>query len=260
MNIDLRLGNCLEVMKTIKTDSIDMVFADLPYKMTANKWDLLIDMDKLFAEYERIVKPNGALVFTASQPFTSALVMQKPNWFKAEWIWKKNAGSNFGSVKYVPMKEHESILIFSNGGGKTTYNPIMQERAESGKARVKTVVNYNTKTDNYNDTLHGEVSSKRPDLRYPSSLQYWNRERGLHPTQKPVDLVSYFVETYSNKGETVLDNTMGSGTTAISCIEKERSFIGIEMDSNIYEVAKKRVEEKKEEKENETLTLFNAHT
>jgi len=139
---------------------------------------------------------------------------------------------------------------------KQPTTPIMQERAESGKARVKTVVNYNTKTDNYNDTLHGEVSSKRPDLRYPSSLQYWNRERGLHPTQKPVDLVSYFVETYSNKGETVLDNTMGSGTTAISCIEKERNFIGIEMDSNIYEVAKKRVEEKRKEKDLQAQTLF----
>jgi len=247
--IDLRLGDCLDIMQNIETNSIDMVFADLPYEMTANKWDFLIDMDKLFEEYERIVKPNGALIFTSSQPFTSALVMQKPKWFKTEWIWGKNAGSNFGSVKYVPMKEHESVLIFSNGGGKTTYNPIMQQRAESGKARVKTVVNYNTKTDNYNDTLHGKVSSKRPDLRYPSSLQYWNRERGLHPTQKPVDLVSYFIITYSNKGEMILDNTMGSGTTAISCIETERNFIGIEMDNNIYNIAKKRVEEKRKEKD-----------
>ena len=240
--IDLRLGDCLEIMKTIPSKSIDMVFADLPYKMTANKWDLLIDMDKLFSEYERIVKPNGALVFTASQPFTSALVMQRPKWFKTEWIWKKNAGSNFGSVRYVPMKEHESVLVFSNGGGKTTYNPIMQERAESGKARVKTVVNYNTKTENYQDSLHSEVSSKRPDLRYPSSLQYWNRERGLHPTQKPVDLVSYFIKTYTNECETVLDNTMGSGTTGVSCKETNRNFIGIEKDEVIFNGAVTRVD------------------
>jgi len=254
--IDLRLGDCLDVMKTIETNSIDMVFADLPYKMTANKWDLLIDMDKLFDEYERVVKPNGALVFTASQPFTSALVMHKPKWFKSEWIWKKNAGSNFGSVKYVPMKEHESVLIFSNGGGKTTYNPIMQERAESGKARVKTVVNYKTKTDNYNDTLHGEVSSKRPDLRYPSSLQYWNRERGLHPTQKPLELIKYLIKTFTNKGDLVLDNTMGSATTGIACMDLNRNFIGIEKDIDIYKLAKKRVEEKRKEKDLQAQTLF----
>lgn len=239
--IKLINGDCIQIMQEIETDTIDMVFADLPYKMTANKWDLLIDMDKLFKEYERVVKHNGALVFTASQPFTSVLVMQNPKWFKTEWIWKKNAGSNFGSVKYVPMKEHESVLVFSNGGGKTTYNPIMQERAESGKARVKKVVNYNTKTDNYNDTLHSKVSSKRPDLRYPSSLQYWNRERGLHPTQKPVDLVSYFVETYSNKGETVLDNTMGSGTTGVACKNLNRNFIGIELDERYFKIAEDRI-------------------
>ena len=239
--IDLRLGDCLEIMKEIDTNSVDMVFADLPYKMTANKWDLLIDMDKLFEEYARIVKSNGALIFTASQPFTSALIMQKTKWFKTEWIWKKNAGSNFGSVKYVPMKEHESILVFSNGGGKTTYNPIMQERAESGKARVKTVVNYKTKTENYEKSLHGEVTSKRPNLRYPSSLQYWNRERGLHPTQKPVDLVSYFIKTYTNKGDTVLDNTMGSGTTMIACKKLCRNGIGIEKEEKYFKIAQERV-------------------
>lgn len=172
----LILGDCIDIMQEIKENSIDMVFADLPYQITANKWDLLIDMNELFKQYERIVKKNGALVFTASQPFTSALVMHRTKWFKTEWIWKKNAGSNFGSVKYVPMKEHESILVFSNGGGRTTYNPIMQERAESGKSRVKTVVNYNTKTENYGKHLHGKISSQRPELRYPSSLQYWNRE------------------------------------------------------------------------------------
>lgn len=234
-------GDCLEIMKSIPDGSIDMVFADLPYQMTANKWDCLIDSKQLFNEYKRIVKDNGALVFTASQPFTSLLIMEQPNWFKAEWIWQKNAGSNFGSVKYVPMKEHESVIIMSKGGGKTTYNPIMQERAESGKARVKTVVNYSTKTDNYANSLHNDVSSIRPDLRYPSSIQKWNRERGLHPTQKPTELVEYFVKSYTNEGETVLDNCAGSGTTGIACINTNRNCILIEKEEKYFDIINERI-------------------
>lgn len=234
-------GDCLEIMKNIPDYSIDMIFADLPYQMTANKWDCLIDAKQLFNEYKRIVKDSGALVFTASQPFTSLLIMEQPNWFKAEWIWQKNAGSNFGSVKYVPMKEHESVIIMSKGGGKTTYNPIMQERAESGKARVKTIVNYSTKTDNYANSLHNEVSSIRPDLRYPSSIQKWNRERGLHPTQKPTELVEYFVKSYTNEGETVLDNCAGSGTTGIACINTNRNCILIEKEEKYFDIINERI-------------------
>ena len=237
--------DCLLGMQRIPDKSIDMVFSDLPYQMTSNLWDTIIDLDRLFKEYERIIKPNGAMVFTASQPFTSILISKKPNWFKTEWIWKKNAGSNFGSVKYVPMKEHESIIIFSNGGGKTTYNPIMQERAESGKERVKSVVNYNTKTENYEKSLHNEISSERPDLRYPSSVQNWNRERGLHPTQKPTDLVEYFIKTYSNENEVILDNCIGSGTTAVAAINTNRNFIGFELDKSYFDIAQKRIQDAK---------------
>ena len=234
-------GECIERMSTFPDNSINMVFADLPYAMTANKWDCLIDFKELFIQYERIVKDNGVLAFTASQPFTSLLIMQKPSWFKTEWIWQKNAGSNFGSVKYVPMKEHESIIIMSKGGGKTIYNPIMQERAESGKSRVKSVVNYSTKTDNYAETLHNEISSLRPDLRYPSSIQKWNRERGLHPTQKPVELVEYFIKTYTNENDLVLDNCMGSGTTGLACKNLNRRFIGIEQDEKYFNIALERI-------------------
>ena len=235
--------DCLVGMQRIPDKSIDMVFADLPYKMTSNEWDSIIDLDILFKHYERIVKTNGALVFTASQPFTSLLITHKPKWFKTEWIWQKNAGSNFGSVKYVPMKEHESVIIFSNGVGKTTYNPQMQERAESGKSRVKTAINYNTKTTNYEKSLHNEISSIRPDLRYPSSIQKWNRERGLHPTQKPTDLVEYFIKTYSNENEVILDNCIGSGTTAIAAINTNRKYIGFEMDKTYFDIAQKRIQD-----------------
>lgn len=138
------------------------------------------------------------------------------------------------------MREHENIFIFCKG--KLNYNPIMQERAESGKARVQTVVNYNTKTDVYASTLHNKVSSKRPQLRYPSSVQKFNRERGLHPTQKPVALLEYLIKTYTNEGDLVLDNCMGSGSTGVAAKNLNRDFIGIELDENYFEIAKRRLQ------------------
>jgi site-specific DNA-methyltransferase (adenine-specific) len=232
--------DCLEGMKLIPDKSIDMILCDLPYGTTACKWDTPIDLEKLWEQYKRIIKDGGAIVLFGSQPFTSSLVMSNPKWFKCEWIWEKNAGSNFGSVKYQPMKEHENIVVF--GSGKITYNPIMQERAESGKARVKYDVNYNTKTEVYNETLHNEVTSKRPDLRYPRSIQKFNRERGFHPTQKPVALCEYLIKTYSNEGDIVLDNCMGSGTTAVAALKTNRRFIGFETEPEYIQIANKRLE------------------
>tara|TARA_R110000796_G_scaffold186507_1_gene303430 strand:- start:78 stop:839 length:762 start_codon:yes stop_codon:yes gene_type:complete len=243
-NIELYKGNCEDYLEGIHDKSIDMVLCDLPYGTTDCKWDSNIDLTWLFSEYFRIVKKNGAIVLFASQPFTSTLVYEHVRYFKYEWIWKKNAGSNFGTVKYQPFKEHESILVFSNGGGKVCYNPIMEERAESGKARVKTKVNYNTSAEVYGSGgLIGDkgVSSNRPDLRYPSSVQKFNRERGLHPTQKPLDLIEYLIKTHSNEGDLILDNTMGSGTTGLGCINTNRRFIGIEKDEKYFDIAKKRL-------------------
>src|SRR5690625_511879 len=128
-------GDCLEVMKRIPDGSVDMILADLPYGITSNKWDSVIPLEPLWEQYERIIKDNGAIVLTASQPFTSALVMSNPKRFKTEWIWEKNRGSNFGTVKYVPMKEHESVIVF--GKGRTTYNPIKEPRKGAGADRVK---------------------------------------------------------------------------------------------------------------------------
>jgi site-specific DNA-methyltransferase (adenine-specific) len=235
--------DCLEGMKKIDDKSIDMILCDLPYGTTKCKWDTIIPFDKLWEQYERIIKDNGAIVLTASQPFTSALVMSNPKLFKYEWIWKKNAGSNFACLKYQPMKEHESILIFSKN--KTVYNPQMQERAESGKSRVKTKINYNTNTELVEDSLHNKISSIRPQLRYPSSVQLFNRERGLHPTQKPVSLFEYLIKTYTNENDLILDNCMGSGTTAIACINNNRNFVGFELDKNYFDIANKRIEDNK---------------
>ena len=242
-SVQLMQGDCCNILPNLHDSSVDMVFCDLPYGTTDCKWDSVIDIHWLFSEYFRIVKKNGAIVVTASQPFTSQLVYANQKSFKHEWIWKKNAGSNFGTVKFQPMKEHESVLIFSNGGGKVPYNPIMQERAESGKSRVKTPVKYNGKPEVYGNGALEAMVSTRPDLRYPSSVQNFNRERGLHPTQKPVDLVEYMVRTYSNAGDVILDNCMGSGTTGVACINTNRKFIGIEMDEKYFNIASKRIED-----------------
>jgi site-specific DNA-methyltransferase (adenine-specific) len=228
-------------MKQVDDKSIDMILCDLPYGTTACKWDTQISLELLWKHYKRIVKDNAAIVLTASHPFTSALVMSNPDWFRVEWIWQKNAGSNFGTVKYQPMKEHESVIVFSKN--RTTYNPIMQERAESGKSRVKHVVNYNTKTEVYGENFDNKIASMRDELRYPSSIQKFNRERGLHPTQKPISLFEYIIKTYSNPDDLVLDNCIGSGTTAIACLNTNRNYIGMELDPTYYEIACKRVEE-----------------
>ena len=239
MRVDLRHGDCLEVMKDIPDKSIDMILCDLPYGTTACKWDVVIPFELLWEQYNRIIKENGAIVLFGSEPFSSLLVTSNLRAYKHDWVWQKNAGSNFGCVKFQPMREHEQILVFCNG--KLRYFPIMQERAESGKARVKTPVRYNTKTDVYADSLHKEVISKRPDLRYPSSIQKFNRERGLHPTQKPVELLEYLIKTYTNEEETVLDNCMGSGSTGVACKNTNRNFIGIELDEKYFNIAKERI-------------------
>lgn len=240
-DINLMQGDCLELMKDIPNGSVDMILCDLPYGTTDCKWDTVIPFDPLWEQYNRITKKNGAIVLFGSEPFSSLLVTSNIKAYKHDWVWQKNAGSNFGCVKFQPMREHESVLVFCNG--RLTYNPIMQERADSGKARVKTPVKYNTKTEVYAGGLNGEVVSTRPSLRYPSSVQKFNRERGFHPTQKPVALLAYLVKTYTNEGDTVLDNCMGSGSTGVACVNTGRKFIGIELDPNYFETAKKRIEE-----------------
>lgn len=238
---ELMQGDCLKLMRDIPVSSVDLILCDLPYGTTDCKWDSTLPLDALWTQYSRILRKGGAVVLTASQPFTSRLVMSNPKMFKVEWIWEKNAGSNFGTVKWMPMKEHESVLVFANG--TPTYNPIMEQRAASGLARVKTVVNYATSAEVYqNGALDGKASSLRPDLRYPRSIQKFNRERGLHPTQKPLALMEYLVRTYSNEGDTVLDNCMGSGTTGVACANTRRRFIGMELEAKYFDAASARIE------------------
>ena len=232
-------GDCLELMAQIPDGSVDMICCDLPYGTTACKWDSVIPFEPLWAHYKRVIKRNGAIVLTASQPFTSALVLSNPEWFRHEWIWIKNAGSNFANTVREPFKEHEQVLVFGAGGW--TYNKQMQERADSGKSRVKTAVKFEAGSDNYREFDRVETKIM-PELRVPSSWQKFNRERGLHPTQKPVALMEYLIRTYTNEGETVLDNCMGSGTTGMACVNTGRNFIGIEKDDKYFAIAKHRIE------------------
>ena len=250
----IHLGDCLELMKLIPDKSIDMILCDLPYGTTACKWDTIIPFSELWTQYERIIKPNGAIVLTASQPFTSALVMSNPKMFKYEWIWEKAVGSNFAALKYQPMKEHENILVF--GKGTTIYNPIKEERKGSGKQRQKAGYANSKATAKTGQFIGGIMDATKrtndyDELRYPSSIQYFNnrdKDRGMHPTQKPTELFEYLIKTYTNEGDLILDNCAGSGTTAIACINTNRNYIMIEQLQEYVDIANKRLSEIVEKK------------
>lgn len=240
-NCRLYRGDCLKVMPKISR-KVDLVLTDLPYGTTACKWDQIIPFADMWREVDRIAKDNAAKIFTASMPFTAMLVASNIKNFKHEWIWRKNKLSNFATVKYQPGKEHESVLVFAN---KTpSYFPLKQERAESGKARIAYKINAcNTGKREAYSGLKGIDQSLVSSLRVPSSVQNFNVERGLHPTQKPVALMEYMIRTYTKPGDTVLDFCMGSGTTGIACINTARNFIGIEKDAAIFEAAQNRIQD-----------------
>lgn len=220
-------GGCLELMKTIPDKFVDMILCDLPYGTTACKWDSIIPFEPLWEQYKRIIKDNGAIVLTASQPFTSALVMSNPDNFKYTWYWKKRP-VNFLNAKKQPLRNIEDILVFY---GKI-YNP-------QGLLACKKVNKRSNSTAT--NGLHG-LENESEFTNYPNQvLEIINGERGLHPTQKPVALFEYLIKTYTNEGELVLDNCSGSGTTAIACINTNRKYICIEKDEGYYEKSIERV-------------------
>jgi len=235
-------GDCLEVMQTIPDQSIGMVLADLPYGVTACHWDKVIDLAAMWVHFKRLIQPRRALVFTATQPFTTDLICSNRDWFKYCWVWRKNRGTNFASTKYQPMREHEDILVFSNSS--TLYNPVAVRRAESGRSRAMYAVNpSNTgKRAAYGGIVETQSRTLNPDSRCPSSVLDFNTEVGLHPTQKPVALFEYLIRTYTNPGDVVLDPTAGSMTTAIACLNTGRGYICIEKDPDEYRKGLARVE------------------
>ena len=221
-------------MPSLADKSIDMILCDLPYGTTACKWDTIIPFEPLWEQYKRIIKDNGAIVLTASQPFTSALVMSNVKMFKYEWIWDKKIPSGMSYARFQPMRQHENILVFCDG--KTIYNPQMIRRDKpikgGGMSKGETTNNQNL-----------IALKKTYDFKNPTTIIVEDKIRkgSLHPTQKPVALFEYLIKTYTNEGDLVLDNCAGSGTTAIACLKTKRNYICIEKDADYYKVATKRV-------------------
>ena len=228
-------GDCLDWMEKFPDGSVDMILADLPYGTTKCKWDTIIPFDKLWLQYERIIKKNGAIVLTSSQPFTSALVMSNPKMFKYSWIWNKAKAANFPQVKYAPLKVHEDVIVFSKE--KHNYYPQMVKR---GKERKKG--GYSVKGE---VAVMAGAPAKMSDTYYPKSILDYsiedNKGAGLHPTQKSVELFEYLIQTYTLENEIVLDNTAGSCTTAVASKNTNRKWICIEQDEKYCEVSKDRL-------------------
>ena len=238
-------ADCFDVFPFIADKSVDAIIADLPYGTTACKWDSILPLDKLWAEYKRVLKDDGCIILTASQPFTSALVMSNPKMFKYEWIWKKTRYSGNLNATRMPLKAHESVLIFAKG--KTKYFPIKTEAPEHLIDKRKTINPSIVKDGGAYNGSKGFVNIRKKDdgTRYPISVQEFKNpnNNSLHPTQKPIELMEYLVKTYTNEGDMVLDNTMGSGTCGLAAIKNNRRFIGIEKEKNYYDIALKRIHE-----------------
>ena len=246
--IKLYKGDCLELMKSIPNGSIDAIITDPPYGTTACKWDSVIPFALMWEQLNRIIKPNKAIVLTASQPFTSALVMSNPKLFKYEWIWQKTRFSGNLNATRMPLKAHESVLIFANT--KAPYYPIKTQAPEHLIDKRKNVNPSIVKDGGTYNGSRGFVNIRKKDdgTRYPTTIQVFKNpnNNSLHPTQKPVELMEYLIKTYTNENETVLDFTMGSGSTGVACVNTNRNFIGIEMDENYFNIAAKRIEEAQE--------------
>ena len=234
----LHLGDCLDVMQDIPDGSVDAVICDPPFGTTACKWDSVIPFEPMWAQLKRITKPNGAIVLTAAQPFTSALVMSNVKMFKYEWIWEKTRGSNPYLARCQPLRCHESVLVFSEGAARYYPQKVDGEEYKINKNSGGRV-SKDTKTNN--KEFVGAINSGR----FPRSVQTLKNassEMGLHPTQKPVALMEYLIRTYTNPGETVLDFTMGSGTTGCAAANTGRRFIGIEREPDYFAAAQARVQ------------------
>ncbi len=238
--IQLHHGNCFDVLPSIAAESIDFICADVPYGTTECKWDSVLDLDRMWRELYRVAKPNAAIVIFSAQPFTSVLVSSNLKHWRSEWIWEKGNATGFLNAKKQPLRAHENIEVFYRR--QPTYNPQFTHGHDRKTSKRKSV----------NSECYGKaftLSEYDSTSRYPRDVQFFSSDKqkgNYHPTQKPVALLRYLIETYSNPGEMVLDFTMGSGTAAVACQELGRNFIGIEKDPAIYKVACERVGYRKE--------------
>jgi len=249
---EIHQGDCLELMKFIPNKSIDAIISDLPYGTTPSNWDNRIDIKKLWKQYERMIKDNGAIVLTAQQPFTSLLICSNLKLYKYNWIWKKDNGTNFLNSKFQPLKITEDICVFGNGatsfvknGSNMNYNPQFTKGkpyvCKSGKQGDNSAVVRGGKGGREDISGHTTINNGK---RYPSNLIEFSRDKDkLHPTQKPIALFEYLIKTYTNEKDLVLDNCLGSGTTALAAQNLKRNFIGIEMSEEYCKIAKQRLKQ-----------------
>ena len=232
--IELYHGDCLDIMPSLPDNSVDLILADLPYEITAAAFDILIPFEPLWEQYNRIAKQNAAMVFTASQPFTTALIYSNLKNFRYEWIWEKPQGTNPMAAKVQPLKSHENIVVFYRK--RPTYNPQMTISTPYGGFKS---------TKKKLGEVYGDLNSEHRDnpegTRYPKTVLRFKQEKGLHPTQKPVPLMEYLIKTYTNEGDVVLDNVFGSGTTGVAAKKTGRGFIGIEMNEQYFNDGSKRI-------------------
>ena len=239
-------GDCLEVMKGIEDKSIDMILCDLPYGTTACKWDIIIPFDKLWEQYNRVIKDNGAIVLFASEPFASYLRLSNIKEFKYDLVWNKKRPTGQLNAKKQPLRQHEMICVFYKK--QCTYNPIFHKNRLK-RSYIGKVEKSRKASDDYGQQYDYESNISADSLSYPRSVIEQttvignSKEKVAHPTQKPVALLEYLIKTYSNEGDLVLDNCMGSGSTCVACINTNRNFIGIEMDENYFNIACDRIEE-----------------
>ena len=226
-------GDCLELMKQVPDKSIDLILCDLPYGTTKCKWDVVIPFDKLWAQYNRIIKDNGAIVLFGNEPFSSQLRLSNLKNYKYDWVWDKKRGSNFATVKIRPFNSFENIMVFYKK--QPTYNPQMWK--STPYTCKQGYVGVAKQTGLYRD----DVITVNNGDRYPLTILSFSKETGLHPTQKPVALLEYLIKTYTNEGDIVLDNCMGSGSTGVACKNTNREFIGMELDEKYYKIACERL-------------------
>lgn len=265
-NMDLRRGDCLELMKTLDDKSVDLILCDLPYGTTRNKWDSVLDLELLWEQYNRVIKDRGAILLFAQTPFDKVLGVSNLKDLRYEIIWQKTAPTGFLNANKMPMKAHENILVFYKK--LPTYNPQMTQghprKVSSKESRAKSVERQKLKVDNkdsnynfYGESAEGYDSTER----YPLSVQVFAKDQqkeNYHPTQKPIALLEWLIKTYSNEGDLVLDNCMGSGSTGVACVNLNRNFIGMELTEQYFEIAKERIEKvvaaKDEQKTEEKAT------
>lgn len=243
-NIKLYNGDCLEIMKDISDKSINLILCDLPYGNTACKWDIIIPFDKLWEQYKRIIKDDGVVALFGSEPFSSLLRCSNLEMYKYDWIWKKNKSSNFINCKYQPLKNYETISIFSKMAStyskKGNMKYIPQGTIELNVPKIQS-----RKGNKIPEIYHSSpnVKTVQKISNYPTCILEFNMVvKPIHPTQKPVDLLEYFIKTYTNESEIVLDNCMGLGSTGVAAINNNRNFIGIEIGENYFDIATKRIE------------------